>query len=102
MRGSRNSTGDPDQILRAYDPTRESKFLFDDGLQELILAQGSEPDPEARAEIVGEIDQYIHDNFLGYNVVTWPGIEAVNNRVSGFVPSPFEVRWFHEVSVTGE
>jgi peptide/nickel transport system substrate-binding protein len=102
MRGSRNSTGDPDQILRALDPTREGKFIADEELQELILAQGSEPDPEARAEIVAQIDQYIHDNFLSYNVITWPGIEAVNNRVSGFVPSPFEVRSFHQVSVTDE
>ena len=102
MRGSRNSTGDPDQILRAYDPTREGKFIDDPELQELILAQGSEPDPERRAEIVSEIDAYIHDNFLGYTVITWPGIEAVNTRVSGFVPSPFEVRSFRNVSVTDE
>ena len=102
MRGSRNSTGDPDQILRAYDPTREGKFITDQGLQDLILAQGSEPDPEARRAIVSDIDQYIHDNFLGYNIITWPGIEAVNNRVSGFTPSPFEVRWFHDVSVSDE
>jgi peptide/nickel transport system substrate-binding protein len=102
MRGSRNSTGDPDQILRAYDPTREGKFINDEELQELILAQGSEPDPDARAEIVAEIDAYLHDNFLGYNIITWPGIEAVNNRVSGYTPSPFEVRWFHEVSVSDE
>ncbi len=102
MRGSRNSTGDPDQILRALDPTREGKFIDDQELQELILAQGSEADPEARAEIVAEIDQYIHDNFLSYTVITWPGIEAVNTRVSGFTPSPFEVRSFHNVSVSGE
>jgi len=100
MRGSRNSTGDPDQILRAYDPSREGKFILDDELEALILAQGSEPDPEARAAAVAEVDAYIHDNFLGFNVITWPGIEAVNNRVSGFVPSPFEVRNFHQVSVS--
>lgn len=102
MRGSRNSTGDPDQILRAYDPTREGKFITDEGLQELILAQGSEPDVDARRAIVEEIDAYIHDNFLGYTIITWPGIEAVSTRVSGFVPSPFEVRWFHGVSVSDE
>lgn len=100
MRGSRNSTGDPDQILRAYDPKREDKFLFDAELEALIDAQASEPDPEVRAALVAEVDAYIHDNFLGYNILTWPGIESVNNRVEGFTPSPFEVRWFHEVSVT--
>lgn len=99
MRGSRNSTGDPDQILRSYDPKREDKFLFDSELEAMIDAQASEPDPEVRAQLVGEIDSYLHNNFLGYNVLTWPGIESVNNRVSGFVPSPFEVRWFHGVSV---
>lgn len=100
MRGSRNSTGDPDQILRAYDPKREDKFLFDAELEAMIDAQAAEPDPEVRAQIVGEIDEYLHNNFLGYNVLTWPGLEAVNNRVSGFIPSPFEVRWFHNVSVS--
>jgi peptide/nickel transport system substrate-binding protein len=100
MRGSRNSTGDPDQILRAYDPKREDKFLLDETLEAMIDAQASEPDPVARAALVAEVDAYIHNNFLGYNILTWPGIEAVNNRVEGFIPSPFEVRWFHQVSVT--
>jgi peptide/nickel transport system substrate-binding protein len=100
MRGSRNSTGDPDQILRAYDPKREDKYILDETLEAMIDAQAAEPDPEARAVLVAEIDEYIHTNFLGFNILTWPGIEAVNNRVEGFVPSPFEVRWFHEVSVT--
>ena len=102
MRGSRNSTGDPDQIVRSLDPTREGKFITDERLQELIVAQASEPDPEQRAEIVAALDEYIHENFLSYNVITWPGVEAVNTRVSGFVPSPFEVRSFHNVSVSGE
>lgn len=100
MRGSRNSTGDPDQILRSYDPKREDKYILDPTLEAMIDAQAAEPDPVKRAELVAEIDEYIHTNFLGYNVLTWPGIEAVNNRVEGFVPSPFEVRWFHQVSVS--
>lgn len=100
MRGSRNSTGDPDQILRAYDPKREDKYLLNEQLEEMIDAQAAEPDPEARAALVAEIDRFIHENFLGYTILTWPGVEAVNNRVEGFVPSPFEVRWFHEVSVS--
>lgn len=100
MRGSRNSTGDPDQILRAYDPKREDRFLFDPVLESMIDKQASEPDREARAALVSEIDEYLHSNFLGYNVLTWPGLEAINNRVSGFIPSPFEVRWFLNVSVT--
>ena len=100
MRGSRNSTGDPDQILRSYDPKREDKFLFDTELEAMIDAQASEPDPVVRAQLVSEIDAYLHDNFLGYNLLTWPGLEAVNSRVSGFIPSPFEVRWLHEVSVS--
>jgi peptide/nickel transport system substrate-binding protein len=101
MQGSRNSTGDPDQILRSYDPKREDKFIFDPVLEAMIDAQASEPDPEVRAGLVAEIDAYLHNNFIGYNMVTWPGIEAVNTRVHGFVPSPFEVRSFFRVSVDG-
>jgi len=101
LQGSRNSTGDPDQILRAYDPARESKYLFDDQLTALILAQASEPDPAKRAIAVAAVDKYIHDNYLGYNVLTWPGIDSVSNRVSGYIPSPFEVRDFRNVSVSG-
>jgi peptide/nickel transport system substrate-binding protein len=100
LQGSRNSTGDPDQILRAYDPARESKYIFDDELTALINAQAAEPDPEIREGLVAATDKYIHDNFIGYNVLTWPGIDSVNKRVNGFIPSPFEVRWFHNVSVT--
>jgi len=100
MQGSRNSTGDPDQIMRAYDPKREDKYILDPELERLIDLQAGEPDPVTRAALVADVDKYIHDNFIGYNVLTWPGIEAVNKRVSGFVPSPFEVRWFHEVAVS--
>ena len=100
LQGSRNSTGDPDQILRSYDPARESKYIFDDELTALINAQASEADPAIREGLVAETDKYIHDNFIGYNVLTWPGIESVNKRVSGYVPSPFEVRWFLNAAVS--
>jgi peptide/nickel transport system substrate-binding protein len=99
LQGSRNSTGDPDQILRSYDAKREDKYILDPKLEALILAQASEAEPAKREGLVAEVDKYIHDNFIGYNVLTWPGIEAVSKRVTGYVPSPFETRWFHEVSV---
>ncbi len=99
LQGSRNSTGDPDQVFRSYDPKREDKYIKDAALEKLIDLQASEPDPVKRAVLIGNVDKYIHDNFLGYNVLTWPGVEAVNKRVSGYIPSPFEVRWFHTISV---
>ena len=100
MRGSRNSTGDPDQIMRAFDPKREDKFILDPTLEAMIDAQAGEPDPTVRAQLVAAVDEYIHENFISFNMLTWPGIESINNRVEGFIPSPFEVRWFHMVSVT--
>jgi peptide/nickel transport system substrate-binding protein len=96
---SRNSTGDPDQIMRSYDPKRQDKYLLDKQLEALIDAQASEPDRTKRAEKVAVLDQYIHENFLAYNLMTVPSLDGVNKRVEGFKQSPFEIYWFHGTSV---
>lgn len=96
---SRNSTGDPDQIMRGYDPKRQDKYLLDKQLEALIDAQASEPDRAKRAEKVGALDKYLHENFLAWNLMTVPSLDGVNKRVEGFKQSPFEIYFFHGVSV---
>ena len=96
---SRNSTGDPDQIMRGYDPKRQDKYLLDKQLEALIDAQASEPDRAKRAVKVAALDQYLHENFLALNLMTVPSLDGVNKRVEGFVQSPFETYSFLGVSV---
>lgn len=99
VRGSANSTGDPGQILRSFDPKREDKQIFDENLEKMIDAQFMEKDPEARAKIICETDKYITDNFLGMNLLTVPGLDAAASNVSGYVPSPFGIRDYSNISV---
>ena len=56
-------------------------------------------DPAKRATAVAEVDAYIHNNFLDLNLMTVPGLYGVNNRVSGWKPSPFEVFSFVSAAV---
>ena len=99
LASTRNSTGDPDQIMRSYDPKRQDKYLLDPQLEKLIDAQASEPDRDKRAAKVAELDAYMHDNFLAYNMMTVPSLDGINKRVEGFKQSPFETYSFHQVAV---
>ena len=96
---SRNSTGDPDQVLRALDPKREDKYVLNKDLEKLIDTQASEPDVTKRAAAVAAVDKYIQDNFLAYNMMTVPSLDGVNNRVSNFKQSPFDVYSVYPLAV---
>lgn len=96
---SRNSSGDPDQLLRWYDPKRWDKYLLDTQLESLVDAQAAEPDPARRAEKVAALDRYIHEEFLAWNMMTVPSMNGINKRVKGFKQSPFEIYWLHGTSV---
>ena len=96
---SRNSTGDPDQVLRALDPKREDKYVLDKDLEKLIDTQASEPDVTKRAAAVAAVDKYIQDNYLAFNMMTVPSLDGVNNRVSNFKQSPFDVYSVYPLAV---
>jgi peptide/nickel transport system substrate-binding protein len=99
LASTRNSTGDPDQIMRSYDPKRQDKYLLDKQLEALIDAQASEPDRQKRAAKVAQLDAYIHDNFLAYNMMTVPSLDGINKRVKNFKQSPFETYSIFEIAV---
>lgn len=99
MLSSGNSLGDPDQVSRALDSKRESLYVLDPELDNLIRAQQSEVDTTKRAAAVAAMDTYIHENALSLNLMTVPGFFAVNKRVEGFRPSPYEIHTFYGASV---
>lgn len=96
---SRNSTGDPDQVLRGLDPKREDLYLLDKDLEKLIDAQASEPDPEKRAAKIAAVDKYIHDNYLAYNLMTVPALDGTTSRVVDFRQSPFDIYSVHQIAL---
>ena len=59
----------------------------------------SEPDRQKRAAKVAQLDAYIHDNFLAYNMMTVPSLDGINKRVKNFKQSPFETYSIFEIAV---
>jgi peptide/nickel transport system substrate-binding protein len=99
MLSSGNSTGEPDQVFRSFDPDRSAIYTIDEDLAELIHAQAQEFDLEKRAPLVAAVDAYIHENVVSYNPFTVPGFYGLNNRVENFVPNPFEIFNFYNLTV---
>jgi peptide/nickel transport system substrate-binding protein len=99
LASTRNTTGDPDQIMRSYDPKRQDKYLLDKTLEGLIDAQAGEANREKRNAAVVQLDKYMHENFMAYNMMTVPSLDGINKRVKGFKQSPFETYSFNEVGV---
>ena len=58
-----------------------------------------EPDVTKRAAAVAAVDKYIQDNYLAFNMMTVPSLDGVNNRVSNFKQSPFDVYSVYPLAV---
>lgn len=99
MLSSGNSTGEPDQVFRSFDTKRESIYISDPKLDEMIHQQAAETDRAKREPMVAAVDAYIHDQVLSVNLLTVPGFYGVNSRTEGFKPSPFEIFSFANISV---
>lgn len=99
---SRNTSADPDQVLRNFDPKREDRYYLDSELERLVDEQAGEFDPDLRFEMVKAVSDYLYDNFLSYNLLTTPGLDGVANCVIGYSPGPYQVYDFTKFAVDGD
>ncbi len=98
--GAASPAGDGDDPLRRLWHSRNKRLTWSSPqLDKLLLDQQAEVDPAKREAIFGNICKLLYEEGPVVYLLTDVEIYGVNNRVTGFVPSPDQIIKLYAVGV---
>ncbi|MCC6944038.1 MAG: hypothetical protein IT335_05640, partial [Thermomicrobiales bacterium] len=90
--------GDPDQVLKFVDSTRNGYYFNTPELDALILAQRTETDTEARIELIHQVQQMMIDEAPWAYLFDVDLLYGVSDKID-YNPRPNELIWLADVTL---